>query len=77
MGSYRLQERIEACEETIVLDPPGQPELMQHHSSLPNILHRLEKLGYRVRPLSVPPTPHPMTILRDESECHIRRVAAD
>lgn len=37
------------AEETIILDPPGQPELTTHHQSLPNILHRLEKLGYRVR----------------------------
>jgi hypothetical protein len=35
-------------EDTIVLDPPGQPELTTHHMSLPRILQRLEKLGYRV-----------------------------
>ena len=35
-------------EETIVLDPPGQPELTTHHMALPRILQRLEKLGYRV-----------------------------
>lgn len=35
-------------EETVVLDPPGQPELTIHHMALPRILHRLEKLGYRV-----------------------------
>lgn len=42
-------------EETVVLDPPGQPELTIHHMALPRILHRLEKLGYRVRLLPVPP----------------------
>lgn len=31
-----------------MLDPPGQPELTTHHMSLPRILQRLEKLGYRV-----------------------------
>lgn len=36
------------AEETVVLDPPGQPELTIHHMALPRILHRLEKLGYRV-----------------------------
>lgn len=36
------------AEETVVLDPPGQPELTTHHMSLPRILQRLEKLGYRV-----------------------------
>jgi hypothetical protein len=35
-------------EETVVLDPPGQPELTTHHMALPRILQRLEKLGYRV-----------------------------
>ncbi|KAK1041604.1 hypothetical protein LTR33_015654 [Friedmanniomyces endolithicus] len=44
-----LEQRLSDCEETVVLDPPGQPELMQHHTALPRILHRLEKLGYRVR----------------------------
>ncbi|KAK3649224.1 hypothetical protein LTR56_007064 [Elasticomyces elasticus] len=43
-----LEEKMADCEETIVLDPPGQPELMQHHTALPRILHRLEKLGYRM-----------------------------
>lgn len=42
-------------EETVVLDPPGQPELTIHHMALPRILYRLEKLGYRVRLLPVPP----------------------
>jgi len=36
-------------EDTVVLDPPGQPELTTHHMALPRILQRLEKLGYRVR----------------------------
>ncbi|KAK3644749.1 hypothetical protein LTR56_009414 [Elasticomyces elasticus] len=43
-----LEEKMADCEETVVLDPPGQPELMQHHTALPRILHRLEKLGYRI-----------------------------
>ena len=43
-----LEEKVEGCDETVVLDPPGQPELMQHHLALPRILQRLEKLGYRV-----------------------------
>ncbi|KAF7193722.1 GPN-loop GTPase 2 [Pseudocercospora fuligena] len=43
-----LEERLEDCEETIILDPPGQPELTTHHSALPNILQKIEKLGYRV-----------------------------
>lgn len=37
-----------SAEETILLDPPGQPELTTHHMALPRILQRLEKLGYRV-----------------------------
>ena len=45
----RLKEQLSHCEETVVLDPPGQPELMQHHLALPRILQRLEKVGYRVR----------------------------
>lgn len=50
-----LEERLGECFESdggmggmVVLDPPGQPELMVHHEALPRILHRLEKLGYRV-----------------------------
>ncbi|CAK1358434.1 GPN-loop GTPase 2 [Cercospora beticola] len=43
-----LERELERCEETIVLDPPGQPELTIHHQSLPKILHRLEKLDYRI-----------------------------
>ncbi|KAK4574898.1 hypothetical protein LTR86_001740 [Recurvomyces mirabilis] len=44
-----LNDQITACpSDTIVLDPPGQPELMQHHETLPRILERLEKLGYRI-----------------------------
>lgn len=44
-----LEQQLEECEETIVLDPPGQAELYVHHMALPRILQRLEKLGYRVR----------------------------
>ncbi|KAK3669550.1 hypothetical protein LTR78_010550 [Recurvomyces mirabilis] len=44
-----LNDQITACpSDTIVLDPPGQPELMQHHETLPRILERLEKLSYRI-----------------------------
>ncbi|KAI7340037.1 putative ATP binding protein, partial [Hortaea werneckii] len=43
-----LEERLAECEDTIVLDPPGQPELTIHHLALPRILQRLEKIGYRV-----------------------------
>ncbi|KAM0692132.1 hypothetical protein Q7P36_008333 [Cladosporium allicinum] len=43
-----LEQQLEQCEETIVLDPPGQPELTTHHMALPRILQRLEKLGYRI-----------------------------
>ncbi|KAK3697574.1 hypothetical protein LTR37_017405 [Vermiconidia calcicola] len=43
-----LEERLDECEETILLDPPGQPELTIHHMALPRILQRLEKLGYRI-----------------------------
>lgn len=34
----------------ILFDCPGQVELFTHHTTLPNVFHRLEKLGYRVRP---------------------------
>ncbi|KXS98210.1 hypothetical protein AC578_261 [Pseudocercospora eumusae] len=43
-----LQERLEACAETLILDAPGQAELTTHHSALPNILRKIEKLGYRL-----------------------------
>ncbi|EMC91976.1 hypothetical protein BAUCODRAFT_312741 [Baudoinia panamericana UAMH 10762] len=43
-----LEEKMKDCEETVVLDPPGQPELMQHHMALPRILQRLEKVGWRI-----------------------------
>ncbi|OQO00200.1 hypothetical protein B0A48_13987 [Cryoendolithus antarcticus] len=43
-----LEERLAECEETIILDPPGQPELTMHHMALPQILHRIEKLGYQI-----------------------------
>lgn len=33
----------------IILDLPGQIELSTDHQSLKNILHRLEKLDWRVR----------------------------
>lgn len=40
------------AEETVILDPPGQAELYSHHTAFPRILHRIEELGYRVRPTS-------------------------
>ncbi|TKA21810.1 hypothetical protein B0A50_08637 [Salinomyces thailandicus] len=43
-----LEERLNECEDTVVLDPPGQPELTIHHMALPRILQRLERLGYRI-----------------------------
>ncbi|WPH04498.1 Hypothetical protein R9X50_00738900 [Acrodontium crateriforme] len=43
-----LEEKLQDCEETIILDPPGQPELTIHHMALPQILQRLEKIGYRI-----------------------------
>ncbi|KAI7278786.1 putative ATP binding protein [Hortaea werneckii] len=43
-----LEERLAECEDTVVLDPPGQPELTIHHLALPRILQRLEKMGYRI-----------------------------
>ncbi|KAK5110688.1 hypothetical protein LTR85_000749 [Meristemomyces frigidus] len=43
-----LEQQLDQCEETIVLDPPGQPELMVHHMALPRILQRLERAGYRI-----------------------------
>ncbi|KAF2863781.1 hypothetical protein K470DRAFT_209856 [Piedraia hortae CBS 480.64] len=43
-----LLPRVENCSETLILDPPGQPELMIHHTALPRILERLEKEGNRI-----------------------------
>ncbi|KAI6845650.1 putative ATP binding protein [Hortaea werneckii] len=43
-----LEDRLAECEDTVVLDPPGQPELTIHHLALPRILQRLEKIGYRI-----------------------------
>lgn len=44
-----LESKLEECQETIILDPPGQPELYTHHTALPRILQKIEKLGNRVR----------------------------
>ena len=52
----RMHKTDAVVEETVVLDPPGQPELTIHHMALPRILHRLEKLGYRVRWIRRRPT---------------------
>lgn len=41
----------------ILFDCPGQVELFTHHTTLPNLFHRLEKAGYRVRLYSLPSPP--------------------
>ena len=49
-------------EDYVLFDCPGQVELITHHASLRNIIHRIEKLGYRVRlPFPIPSFPllHP------------------
>lgn len=38
----------------ILVDCPGQAELYTHHSSIATVLHRLEKLRYRVRRVPCP-----------------------
>ena len=39
-----------ALEELYILfDCPGQVELFTHHNTMPNLFHRLEKIGFRVR----------------------------
>ncbi|SMY27612.1 unnamed protein product [Zymoseptoria tritici ST99CH_1A5] len=43
-----LEGHLADCEETIILDPPGQAELTTHHTAVPRILERLEKAGYRI-----------------------------
>jgi GPN-loop GTPase len=43
-----VEAKLEQCEDTVILDPPGQPELSMHHMALPRILQKVEKLGYRV-----------------------------
>ncbi|KAF2719036.1 hypothetical protein K431DRAFT_273426 [Polychaeton citri CBS 116435] len=48
-----LEECLSHCNETVILDPPGQAELYSHHGAFPNILHRLEKLGYRITVLQL------------------------
>lgn len=45
---FSANQQGELAEETVVLDPPGQPELTTHHAALPRILQRLEKKGHRV-----------------------------
>lgn len=59
-----LQENFEWLEEGlkelsdsyILFDCPGQVELFTHHNTMPNLFHRLEKIGYRVRLLSLHPS---------------------
>ncbi|GAB7362711.1 hypothetical protein MBLNU230_g3017t2 [Neophaeotheca triangularis] len=43
-----LEGKLEESDETIILDPPGQPELTIHHMALPKILERLTKKDYRI-----------------------------
>ncbi|KAG9688675.1 putative ATP binding protein, partial [Aureobasidium melanogenum] len=51
-----LQENFEWLEEGlkelndsyILFDCPGQVELFTHHNTMPNLFHRLEKIGYRL-----------------------------
>jgi Conserved hypothetical ATP binding protein. len=38
----------ELGEDYILFDCPGQVELYTHHTSLRNIIHKLQKMGYRV-----------------------------
>ncbi|KAI4718587.1 putative ATP binding protein [Aureobasidium sp. EXF-10727] len=53
-----LQENFEWLEEGlkelsdsyILFDCPGQVELFTHHNTMPNLFHRLEKIGYRTNP---------------------------
>jgi GPN-loop GTPase len=45
-----LEEGLkELGDDYVIFDCPGQVELFTHHSSLRNIVFRLQKLGYRVR----------------------------
>jgi hypothetical protein len=39
----------EFSDSYILFDCPGQVELFTHHNTMPNLFHRLEKIGYRVR----------------------------
>ncbi|KAG9558095.1 putative ATP binding protein, partial [Aureobasidium melanogenum] len=51
-----LQENFEWLEQGlkelsdsyILFDCPGQVELFTHHNTMPNLFHRLEKIGYRL-----------------------------
>ena len=38
------------ADDYVLFDCPGQVELFTHHASLRNILFKIQKLGYRVRP---------------------------
>ena len=39
----------ELSDSYILFDCPGQVELFTHHNTMPNLFHRLEKIGFRVR----------------------------
>ncbi|KAF2226928.1 hypothetical protein BDZ85DRAFT_316374 [Elsinoe ampelina] len=44
-----MEEALDTMKEDyLIIDCPGQVELFTHHSSLPTIFHKLEKLGYRL-----------------------------
>ncbi|PSK59437.1 hypothetical protein B9Z65_3761 [Elsinoe australis] len=44
-----MEEALDVMKEDyLIIDCPGQVELFTHHTSLPTIFHRLEKLGYRL-----------------------------
>ncbi|KAF4555639.1 GPN-loop GTPase 2-like protein [Elsinoe fawcettii] len=44
-----MEEALDSLKEDyLIIDCPGQVELFTHHSSLPTIFNKLEKLGYRL-----------------------------
>ncbi|KAG9545438.1 putative ATP binding protein, partial [Aureobasidium melanogenum] len=44
-----LEEGLKELKDSYVLfDCPGQVELFTHHNTMPNLFHRLEKIGYRL-----------------------------
>ncbi|KAG9686088.1 putative ATP binding protein, partial [Aureobasidium melanogenum] len=44
-----LQEGLNELNDSYILfDCPGQVELFTHHNTMPNLFHRLEKIGYRL-----------------------------
>ncbi|CAD0098875.1 unnamed protein product [Aureobasidium mustum] len=65
-----LQENFEWLEEGlkelsdsyILFDCPGQVELFTHHNTMPNLFHRLEKIGYRIDNLAKNSEPLPFNL---------------